>query len=315
MRRALFILISLLAYWSSSAQDSINIYADLRFFPTTIKELGGNGPVKSVIISQQYWPKNDTLREVTKGTYYFDKKGLLIKESLTGRAIQQTHDKDSLVYYYNYDSLGRFLSMCFWDGSCRNAIYDEQGNFIYYTSDSSEYGVPQSRRYYYDGKRHCTYDEYIPTIDEDYLEYGVMRHAYEHDALGHCTHEYEIVDGDTSYERFCQYDIRGNILSYGFFSKYGGGICTDYYHYNENDVLLKSEHYYNSQLHYTDLYEYNDQGQLIRITTYNEYGTISYSSELLYDSFSSIVEYATYYYSQDGNRQLTYYSSYQYEYY
>lgn len=40
MRQTLFILICLLACWSGSAQESINIYASLRFSPTTIKELG-----------------------------------------------------------------------------------------------------------------------------------------------------------------------------------------------------------------------------------------------------------------------------------
>ena len=305
-----FLLVLLFATPAMQAQEAITPY--IRVFPQTLASMGLHGPVKSVHYTEWYLSKKDTFKR--ESAYFFNAKGLITQEIFIDSCMHVHHEST-----HSYDSLGRFVSTIFSDGSYRReAFYDSLGHFIYSIDTRNGFTEDNFIRYYYDEKGRCIYHEYIPNSDDEKMEYGydVLRRVYQYDSLDRCILGAELVDGDTSYVETREYDINGNIIKATHYIPSSDElVMTSLYSYNKDNLLEKSQSYYGEELINENVCEYDDQNQMIRLFIYNKNRQPNMREECEYDIHHNRIKTEVYYYNEDAPVTLTYWKQIDYEYY
>ena len=302
------LLLSLCLVGRISAQ--INIYG-IEHFPESLSERGVHGPVKSIAYSDLVITKDSTVHYSTQTFLTFNKMGQLVESLIVGESFDW--DGDTLIKRYTYDSSGRFTSSYTTDGKFRQeAVYDSLGHFLYSVFTRRD-GIPRpSLRYYYDEQGRCVRNEYVPTVDEEYLGYTIMIHPFSYDSAGNCIATAEIVDGDTVEVKWCKYDKNGNLTEYGFSLM---GESRDLYFYDDNSKRVKGLHYYNGELSGETTYEYDEKDRLARYRSYDKDGKLEYGWDYLYDSFDNTIERVMYIWNPDQTLNYTKKTIMEYEYY
>ena len=231
------------------------------------------GPVKKVSITL-FTKKDSTLLQDWKQILTFDSTGHIFT-----RKAYRFNNKDSTIEYYQYDSLNRISARFSSDNSFRqDFVYDASGYFSYCVYTRGNGKPDTSWRYYYNEKGRCTYREYIPGIDEDYLGYTIYQHSFQYDSMNHCVEKVAVLDGDTETVTRLKYDVRGNITEDIHYGVLGGEVydLMQYlYFYDDEGRLVKSQTFMDHAKTNETFYEYNDLNQLICGKSYNEEGYLS----------------------------------------
>ena len=288
------------------AQERIQVY--VREFPTSMVDLGIQGPVKMVKIADSA-TYNGVFEEQVCDTYYFDTKGRLTKWVFNYYNVNVWEE-----YNYTYDSLGRFLSCASTDGKfLQEAVYDSLGRFIYSVYTRGDGNPKPSLRYFYDENGRCIRNEYRPTIDEEELGYELMRHLFRYDDAGHCIEAVEVVDGDTSYVKRVIYDEKGNVIEYLCETAYDSSRSI--YFYNKENLLVKSEHYNDNHLWYESFSEYDEHLLLDCSTTYDAEGNMDDWIYFRYDEYHNLIESIWFSLKDNCRPEIRAKYTYKYEYY
>lgn len=288
------------------AQERIQVY--VREFPTSMVDLGIQGPVKMVKIADSA-TYNGVFEEQVCDTYYFDTKGRLTKLVFNHYNVNVWEE-----YNYTYDSLGRFLSCASTDGKfLQEAVYDSLGRFIYSVYTRGDGNPKPSLRYFYDEKGLCVRNEYRPTIDEEELGYELMQHLFRYDDAGHCIEAVEVVDGDTSYVKRVIYDEKGNVIEHLFETAYDSSRSI--YFYNKENLLVKSEHYNDNHLWYESFSEYDEHLLLDCSTTYDAEGNMDDWNYFQYDEYHNLIESIWFSLNDNCRPEIRAKYTYKYEYY
>lgn len=288
------------------AQERIQVY--VREFPTSMADLGIQGPVKMVKIADSA-TYNGVFEEQVCDTYYFDTKGRLTKLVFNHYNVNVWEE-----YNYTYDSLGRFLSCASTDGKfLQEAVYDSLGRFIYSVYTRGDGNPKPSLRYFYDEKGLCVRNEYRPTIDEEELGYELMQHLFQYDDAGHCIEKAEVVDGDTSYVKRVIYDEKGNVIEHLFETAYDSSRSI--YFYNKENLLVKSEHYNDNHLWYESFSEYDEHLLLDCSTTYDAEGNMDDWNYFQYDEYHNLIESIWFSVKDNCRPEIRAKYTYKYEYY
>lgn len=299
------------------AQSPISIYEG-QMKEYKLSDWNLKGPVKTVSITRLIKIKGDsTFHQQSKTILKFDTTGLLTEETLIGWGVFE--DKDTVVEYFQYDSLNRLSARFRSDSSFRqDFVYDDNGNFSHciYTRNN---GKPKpSWRHYYDEKGRCTHREYIAGIDDEDLGYTIYQHFFQYDSMDHCIEKVTMPDGDTETVQRVKYDIRGNIteeISYDALWDGVDNFCQELYFYDDDGKLVKSQSYFDHAETDEHFYEYNNLNQLIRRKTYNkkeDYWSSIY--EILYDQYGNCVERIFSFFLRDQSPGAVQKTTYEYEY-
>lgn len=302
---------------SIRAQSPISIYEG-EMKENTLADWNMTGPVKTVTITSFLKIKDDsTFRQQSKTILKFDLAGRLTTETMIGWGAFE--DKDTVVEYYQYDSLNRLSARFSSDSSFRqDFVYDGNGNYSYciYTRNN---GKPKpSWHHYYDEKGRCTHREYIPGIGDEDLGYTIYQHFFQYDSMNHCVEKVTMPDGDTERVERIKYDVEGNITEKtSYYALWGGmdNLRQDLYFYDDEGKLVKSQSYFNHAETDENFYEYNNLNQLIRMKTYNKEGDYwSSIYETLYDQYGNCVERIFSFFLRDQSLGTVQKTTYEYEY-
>ena len=226
------------------AQEPIDIY-DGEMQSYTLADWHMSGPVKKVSITL-FTKKDSTLLQDLKQILTFDSTGhIFSKKYAIGGEVSRFNNKDSAIEYYQYDSLNRISARFSSDSSFRqDFVYNASGNFSYCVYTRGNRKPDTSWRYYYDEKGRCTYREYIPGIDEDYLGYTIYQHFFQYDSMNHCVEKVTVLDRDTETVTRLKYDVRGNIteeIHYGVLGGEVNDLMQYLYFYDDESRLVKSQ--------------------------------------------------------------------------
>lgn len=302
------VIILLLAFWMipiARAQERIRVYEGE--FPISMADLGIQGPVKMVetTVSTRY---DGVYEEQCGNIYYFNTKGLLTKD-----VRYDYMSDDRIEHLYSYDSLWRFLSRVSTDGKyLQEAVYDSLGRFSYSVFTKGDGKPKSSRRYFYDENGLCVRNEYKLTIDDWELGYELMQHLFRYDDAGHCIEKAVVEDGDTSYVERNIYDEKGNVIEQLYETINDSSTDRTIYFYNKDNLLVKSENYYNNALICEYFYEYDEHQLTDCITSYDEKGNMTSWIYVRYDEYSNPIE--SIWFSLDDNCRLEIRAKYTYEY-
>ena len=320
MKRSLFLILFFVVLCVCSticAQSPISIYEG-QMSPHTLADWNLKGPVKTVSMTSFIRIKEDsTFHQQSKTILEFDSVGRLTTETMIGWGAFE--DKDTVVEYYQHDSLNRLSVRFSTDISFRqDFVYDDKGNFIYciYTRNN---GHPKpSWRHYYDDKGRCIRREYIPGIDDKDLGYTIYQHFFQYDSMNHCIEKVTMPDGDTELVERAKYDVQGNITEkISYYGLWGGvdNLSQELYFYNEEGRLVKSQSFYDHVETNERFYEYNDLNQLIRVKTYDkEEDYLSSLYEMFYDQYGNCVESIMSIFLRDQSLGMVRKTTYEYEY-
>lgn len=317
----LILFLAVLCLCSSiCAQEPIDTYED-ELMEHTLADLNMKGPVKTATVTLFIKSKGDSIfHQKMKTILNFDTIGRLVTKTVNWGTFE---DKDSIVEYFQYDSLNR-LSVCFSSDSPFRSdfIYDGNGNFSHCIYTRKDEQPKSSFRYYYDEKGRCTRREYIAGIDEEYLGYKIYQHFFQYDSLDHCIEKVTMLDGDTESVKRLKYDIRGNITERIIYDAIGGGVenlSQELFFYDDEDRVVKSQFFFDHSAEDESFYEYNEQNQLIRKKTYKIKEGIkvnhwSFLDEMFYDQYGNCVENISSSILQDRSPRAVMKATYEYEY-
>lgn len=300
-----------------SAQQIISTH-DRDRYPNNLFNSEFKSQVKSVKITM-YDDGSDSTRSYQYICTY-NSKGLLMQEITIYYRENYT---DTIDRKYSYDSLDRPFSIAtticskYWR-ECRNSyqelVYDSLGHYSHsiFTYDNSE--PEPSFRCFYNEYGQYIRCEYRPTAEEHELgyNYDLMQQVFRYDNHGNCIEKVELVDGDTVDIERNSYDENGNVIEYSYQSISNDPYTLrDIYHYNSDNLLIKTERFNDNTLQSVSRYEYDEQQLLQLGITYNNKGEIDFSYRCRYDERHNMVETIDF----DSTGKVGNRFTYEYEYY
>lgn len=269
-------------------------YFDLRFGKPSLLKKGGN------ILRGSMHQYNKDGEEVDTAEYVsaYDEQGKLQSKDYIHKGFQSHAE-------YEYNDEDHTIKQVYDDGGYTEYEYDQKGNLIKVTTSAKD--ITTRVEYKYDAYGNMVDEtawnptgilsyareyEYAPGTDVKLAEisYGMdrcflSRTEYIYDSSGKLIRETN-QDGD-SYVKY-DYDDTGNLLKEAVF-KDGKEISRREYEHDENDLVTK-ETYYNqnsdgnvSSGSYG--YEYDDTGDLITETYFDEDGTIITKLKFQYEYY------------------------------